>query len=73
MTCDHIPSPRFTTLETLDLNMDGHEVVTYQDVVNYACVTGYKVLSGDSQRYCQADGTLSGDDLVCGGKEVWAL
>ena len=39
--------------------------VSRGNVVEYTCKVGYSVSGGDSVRGCQADGQLTGQDLVC--------
>jgi hypothetical protein len=38
---------------------------TYMQVAMYTCDTGYYTKSGDDSQKCEADGTWSGDPLVC--------
>ena len=39
----------------------------YNDGCAYSCKRGYTAISGNQARKCQADGTWSGQELVCEG------
>ena len=43
-------------------------VITLGSIATYMCDDGY-VLTGNSTRTCQADGTWSGDSPTCGESE----
>ena len=40
----------------------------YNAIVTYTCETGYEHTGGDLNRTCKADGSWSGDALVCSSK-----
>ena len=40
----------------------------FDDGCAYSCKLGYTLVSGNQARKCQADGTWSGTELVCEGK-----
>ena len=42
----------------------------YQSLATYYCITGYN-LTGNSTRYCQANGQWSGEDPVCESKHYY--
>ena len=41
--------------------------MAFGSVANYSCDSGY-ILMGSELRMCMADGTWSGEDLVCQSK-----
>ncbi|XP_071959539.1 uncharacterized protein [Antedon mediterranea] len=43
------------------------------EVCNFQCLEGYVNVIGDVRRVCQADGTWSGNDLLCGAITCQAL
>ncbi|XP_023931706.1 CUB and sushi domain-containing protein 2-like [Lingula anatina] len=57
----HIPPIPHTTHTFLMHN----ENLTYLHEVEYVCDYGYRTNSGDSVRMCQADGSISGQNLDC--------
>ena len=42
--------------------------VAMDTFVNYTCYDGYYVSEGDSSRYCNASGNLTGIAPICSGK-----
>ena len=40
------------------------------EIVSYQCAFGFERQSGTHFRLCQANGTLNGTDLICGGRLI---
>ncbi|KAI8478628.1 CUB and sushi domain-containing protein 3 [Branchiostoma belcheri] len=48
-------------------NKGGDTTTTFGSTVTYICTSGHTIVSGDTSRTCQADGTWSGSALHCSG------
>ncbi|CAH1780587.1 unnamed protein product [Owenia fusiformis] len=63
--CKNIPTIKLAVAQQVDSNGDGDDRLTYTEEVVYHCQDGYSQIDGNQRRVCQADGNLSGVDLVC--------
>ena len=49
----------------INCEMGSDGVLSYEDICNTTCNTGYEVQSGDVMRTCGSDGMFNGTDVVC--------
>jgi len=69
-TCDVIQCPTLRRVDNVEIAparcIDSK--TNYDDGCSYSCKRGYTSTSGNQARKCQADGTWSGQELVCEDK-----
>ena len=49
----------------ISCEMGDDGVLSYEDICNTTCNTGYEVQSGDVMRTCRSDGMFNGTDVEC--------
>lgn len=63
-TCELVScSPLSEPSNALVVLSDGTDL---NSIAEYRCMEGYEPVGGDSLRFCQLDGTWTGEELVCG-------